>query len=939
MNDRYENFKGEARPQPDAPEAKRMVETIFRQVDSWGWVCVRRFPNRGVEGAPETWWMQHTGRGGSNHDGIAGAICAAATLPGHVVAPPVALFRDKRADEASLAVVTCIHIDCDQHPDEELRRATGIIGAQPTLVVATGSKTENGEARLHAYWLLAEHATDQDGFRKIARAGTLLARVIPTLDASAASPVHPMRWAGTINDKSGPVVARIVGGDPESDIDLDEALAQIEQAAALYGLVIDEDEDDHEDCEAEVVQDADDLMALAVEIPNDAETDWYKRNLIGMAFWRTSAGSDAGLRAFHAYSGKHSGKYDAKETDARWRAYDRSRPDRIGLGTLLRQAHAAARLKGASFMLPSEAAAIEHGGQVAQAIVDTFKRKAAEAAATGRIADEDRHQDQGQDQDRHQDRHQEQEQASAEAGQQEQQDYKPEAEAGQKGQAGAGASGWPEPVPLVSDQDKPRPYPIQALPPVMRDAVTAYQRYGQQPVAMVACSALGAASLVVQGLVDVGRDVLLTSAASLSILVIAESGERKTAADRRMAAEIRAWEREAREEAEPEVRKGIARRQNWEAKLAGIRTEIKKTYAEKLTSAAEANRKRLEAEAEALEANPTVVPAMPRLFIEDATPEAIAINLAKGWPSTAIWSDEAGVVVGGAGMNEESFLRYVSLLNRCWDAPEHGFRQDRVTRDSIEVRGRRVTVNLMMQRQVAQRFFGGQEGVARGVGALARFLICQPESTMGSRAYRPMTAEPRELLAWDHRLRELLEHPLPIRDRGGSGNELYPPILRFTEAGFAAWRAFYNKIEMQLAPAGEFATMRDFASKIAEQAARIAAIFHVIEHGPGGAIGKDAVEAGCVLAEWHLVEARRVLGLGIAPDMLEGALVLLDWLKKQEAPPSLKDILQFAPNRVRNKKRRDAAITMLTVHALARLEDRGGTKRLILSPRIGEVGP
>jgi hypothetical protein len=65
---------------------------------------------------------------------------------------------------------------------------------------------------------------------------------------------------------------------------------------------------------------------------------------------------------------------------------------------------------------------------------------------------------------------------------------------------------WPEPEPILGAGEDARPYPLDALPPVMRKAVETYQRYGQQPLALVACSALANASLAVQGLVDVGRD-------------------------------------------------------------------------------------------------------------------------------------------------------------------------------------------------------------------------------------------------------------------------------------------------------------------------------------------------------------------------------------------------------------------------------------------------
>ena len=103
---------------------------------------------------------------------------------------------------------------------------------------------------------------------------------------------------------------------------------------------------------------------------------------------------------------------------------------------------------------------------------------------------------------------------------------------------------WPEMVPLYADHEEAKPYPIEALPPIMHGAVKDCQAYGQQPTALVACSALAAASLAAQGLADVARRPGLVGPMSLNVLVVAASGERKTTADRRMARAIRQWQNE-----------------------------------------------------------------------------------------------------------------------------------------------------------------------------------------------------------------------------------------------------------------------------------------------------------------------------------------------------------------------------------------------------------
>jgi hypothetical protein len=75
--------------------------------------------------------------------------------------------------------------------------------------------------------------------------------------------------------------------------------------------------------------------ALGV-IPND-DLGWDDWNRIGMATWRATDGSEEGFAAFDSWSRK-STKYDAIETDKRWKHFHHSPPDRIGAGTLFFEA-------------------------------------------------------------------------------------------------------------------------------------------------------------------------------------------------------------------------------------------------------------------------------------------------------------------------------------------------------------------------------------------------------------------------------------------------------------------------------------------------------------------------------------------------------------------------------------------------------------------------
>jgi hypothetical protein len=132
---------------------------------------------------------------------------------------------------------------------------------------------------------------------------------------------------------------------------------------------------------------------------------------------------------------------------------------------------------------------------------------------------------------------------------------------------------WPEPEPL-SDTEEPEPFPLDALPPDAGAAVVEYQAYGQQPVEMVACAALAAMGGAVQGLVDVRRDAQLVGPTSINVVLVAESGERKTACDEAFAKAAQRWERAEQKRLAPMLEQARENRISHDAVTRGIRSAM-----------------------------------------------------------------------------------------------------------------------------------------------------------------------------------------------------------------------------------------------------------------------------------------------------------------------------------------------------------------------------
>jgi hypothetical protein len=469
----------------------------------------------------------------------------------------------------------------------------------------------------------------------------------------------------------------------------------------------------------------------------------------------------------------------------------------------------------------------------------------------------------------------------------------------------------PDLEPLVAPDDEPRPYPLDALPPTIRNAVAAYQSFGQQPVPLVAASAVSVAALASQGLLNVGRDKNLIGPISLNVMMIAESGERKTSADRRMRLSVQQWQQEYRDRHVAEVAEADSRVAAWQAEREGILSKIKAASGGKPNKSG-SSIVELKAVLAQLEAHKPHKAIMPTLFYEDVTPEALAQEIAAGWPSAALWSDEGALVVGSHGMSDDSALRYFGLLNRFWDG--NCFERFRATAKSFTVTGRRLTCSLMMQHVVLCRFIGAAGGVARGVGFLARFLPAWPHSTMGTRLYREGDLDTAALANWDARIKELLSFPLPADH---TTMALDPPTIFLSQSAHNRFIEFHNDAERELGRTGQFGEVADFAAKAAENAARLAAVFWTLEEGPSGEINAGTMEAAAAVEAWHLHETKRIVGAVKVPQAVADAALLVEWMQKPApsgAPRwqvSPREILHEGPARLRDKKRRDEAVRIL----------------------------
>ena len=149
---------------------------------------------------------------------------------------------------------------------------------------------------------------------------------------------------------------------------------------------------------------------------------------------------------------------------------------------------------------------------------------------------------------------------------------------------------------------------------------------------------------------------------------------------------------------------------------------------------------------------PAAPPSTDRTVTEP-TFEGLTRLFAEGQPSLGLFSDEGGQFPGGHAMNRDNRQKTVAALNDLWQG--NPIRRTRSGDGHVTLCGKRLAVHLMAQPSVAWAFMA--DPLAADTGFLARFLICEPPSAIGTRFHANVRQDDAALTAFGNRLRTILE--------------------------------------------------------------------------------------------------------------------------------------------------------------------------------------
>lgn len=450
-------------------------------------------------------------------------------------------------------------------------------------------------------------------------------------------------------------------------------------------------------------------------------------------------------------------------------------------------------------------------------------------------------------------------------------------------------------VAIVINQDN---FPLYSLPRRLQKAVLALHYQVKAPIPICVISILGAASIACSAGHRVMRFNGLSSNIALFLLAIAASGERKTTCDKLASRALVEVEKMLHDRFNQETITFEAAFANWKTLRSGVSAALKRA------AASGKDTFDLEARLTEIIAQKPAKPIPGSILINDITPEALIEHLANNL-FAGLFSNEAGAIFSAKTMNN------LGVLNIAWDGGS--IRVNRKNQPPLIVDSATLTLCLMVQPEVLQKFLANKGDLGRSSGFLARILMCYPISTQGQR-FEELTnfdysTDLDEFHTWTKTL--LLS---AIDDSGCLKSQ--KEDLEFTPAAKERSRDYHNLIESHLQPIGQLTDVRDAASKIGENMSRLAAIFHLADDSLGD-ITIETTESAIAVSDYFLTEFKRLFGQvpqipawqTDAQNLWHKILNHVTRLNSYRIPKTL--VRQCAPNNLRQKALLDSALNTL----------------------------
>ncbi|EKQ6923427.1 DUF3987 domain-containing protein [Escherichia coli] len=430
------------------------------------------------------------------------------------------------------------------------------------------------------------------------------------------------------------------------------------------------------------------------------------------------------------------------------------------------------------------------------------------------------------------------------------------------------------------------------FPPLFEEVTQATQAITHAPAELITGVQLSVMSLAAQGVVVFEHSDGRRSPVSLYSIVLAESGERKTAVCNLLQKPIQDFQKKQLKNYEEKINVYEADLQSWAVLNKTITRQIRKNIEKGGDSVSEQEKLRKHY------INKPTPPKRPKLLYSDATPEAIIQGLVESIGTSGLISDEGGVIFNGRAMGN------TPLFNQLWD----GGGVD------VERKGHRLNIDdarlmtLIVTQKNELNLFRKKHGArVQENGFFARCLWSVTTSTQGIRMHQPdVHVDTSVLDKFNKRVEELLEQTL-------AGTT--PCVLHFSADAERSFAQYQNEIEQRiLTEKGKHDALPGILSKLPENAVRLATLMHFFYEFKGDEIDVATLNYIFMIMEYYYQQAVNILTASLSSDE-EDAKRLWEWLMTGHFSTSTSvaksEIRRYAPYQLRDVVRYNKALKYL----------------------------
>jgi hypothetical protein len=404
-------------------------------------------------------------------------------------------------------------------------------------------------------------------------------------------------------------------------------------------------------------------------------------------------------------------------------------------------------------------------------------------------------------------------------------------------------------------------YPTDALGP-LAEACRSISTNAQVQAGLVGQSLLATAALLVSQSWNVRHIDGSAKPLNIFALSVAPSGSGKDHADNIVATAVREWQRQANAE-----------------------------YRQELATfeAARMGRKKGEP--------PPEPPIAPHRLCSDMTVEGLRRSFAEGVACQGVFSTEGAAVLSGHGFSAEHRAKTAASLCGLWDRGVLSVL--RAGGGRFERYGLRLSAHLLIQPDALAGVL--HDPLLANIGLWPRFLLAWPPVNP-PRRFAPWDAatDPHVAAFWRACTERLGEAcPADCTDL---------PALNLSPKAARALGLFFEGMER--AAQGDLLSVRPFALRATEHAARIAG---VLTAWRGWAVVQEGeAERGIELARYSVTQWQQALDEGRADPAASDALALFAWLSRQPGfTARRRDALRGGPSRLRSREALELATRRL----------------------------